>query len=354
MPPPARRPLRLDDLAARSGARLDGDGAVLIDRVATLEHAGPGAISFLSNPKYRAQLATTLAAAVIVTPEAAGGTALPKLLSANPYATYAKVAALLYPAATPAPGVHPSAAVAPTASVAADATIGPHATVGGGARIGARAVVGPGCVIGDDAEVGDDVMLVANVVLYPRCVIGARTLVHAGAVLGADGFGMAEEGGRWLKIPQLGRVVIGADVEIGANTTIDRGAIDDTVIGDDVKIDNQVQIGHNCVIGAHTAIAGCVGIAGSTRIGRNVKIGGAAGVAGHLDIADGTIISGATQVFDPITTPGVYTATFPALPHAKWRKVASHARHLDEIVDRLRALERAARNNNKDNEGGGR
>jgi len=352
MPLPTPKAIRLDELADRVGAALEGDGATLIDRVATLENAGAGAIAFLANPKYRAQLASTHAAAVIVAPGAAADTPLPKLVVPNPYATYAKVAALLNPAAAPIPGVHASAVIAPTARVAAEAVIGPNATVGAGARIGARAVIGPGCVIGDDAEVGDDVMLVANVVLYPRCVIGARSLVHAGAVLGADGFGMAEEGGRWLKIPQLGRVVIGADVEIGANTTIDRGAIDDTVIGDDVKIDNQVQIGHNCVIGAHTAIAGCVGIAGSTRIGRNVKIGGAAGVAGHLDIADGTIISGATQVFDPITTPGVYTATFPALPHARWRKIASHTRHLDEFVDRLRALERAAKNNEKG--GGGR
>jgi UDP-3-O-[3-hydroxymyristoyl] glucosamine N-acyltransferase len=167
--------------------------------------------------------------------------------------------------------------------------------------------------------------------------------VHAGAIVGADGFGMAEEDGRWIKIPQLGRVIVGADVEIGANTTIDRGAIDDTVIGDDVKIDNQVQIGHNVVIGAHTAIAGCVGIAGSTRIGRNCRIGGAAMIGGHIEIVDGTVVSGATQVYDSIREPGVYTSSFPALPHKQWRQAMSELRRLRELAERVRALEVAAR-----------
>ncbi len=174
--------------------------------------------------------------------------------------------------------------------------------------------------------------------------IGARTLIHSGAVIGADGFGLADDDGRWLKIPQIGRVVIGADVEIGANTTIDRGAIDDTVIEDDVKLDNQIQIGHNCVIGAHTAIAGCVGIAGSTRIGRDCRIGGAAMIAGHLEIADGTVISAATQVFDSIREPGVYTGAFPALPHRDWKHVASQMRRLRELADRVRMLENALAN----------
>ena len=173
-------------------------------------------------------------------------------------------------------------------------------------------------------------------------MLGARTIVHAGAVIGADGFGNAEDGGRWVKIPQIGRVVIGADCEIGANTTIDRGAIDDTVIEDDVKLDNQIQVGHNCHIGAHTAIAGCVGIAGSCSIGRNVKIGGAAMIAGHLTIADGAIVSAATGVFVSIDSPGVYTGTFPALPHREWQYVASQVRRLRELAQRVRALEREA------------
>jgi UDP-3-O-[3-hydroxymyristoyl] glucosamine N-acyltransferase len=168
-------------------------------------------------------------------------------------------------------------------------------------------------------------------------------VVHAGAVIGADGFGMAEEGGRWLRIPQIGRVIIGDDCEVGANTTIDRGAIEDTVIEDDVKLDNQIQIGHNCTIGAHTAIAGCVGIAGSVRIGRNCQIGGAAMISGHLSLPDGTVVSGGTLIAATPDAAGVYTAVFPTLPHRHWRKVASQLRHLDELAERLRALERMSR-----------
>jgi UDP-3-O-[3-hydroxymyristoyl] glucosamine N-acyltransferase len=204
-------------------------------------------------------------------------------------------------------------------------------------------------VIGDGAAIADDAVLDARVTVYPRCVVGARSLVHSGAVIGADGFGLADDGGRWRKIAQVGRVVVGADVEIGANTTIDRGALDDTLIEDGVKLDNQIQIGHNCVIGAHTAIAGCVGIAGSTRIGAGCRIGGAAMISGHLEIAAGTVISAATQVYDSIRVAGVYTGAFPALPHRDWKQVASQTRRLRELADRVRTLENAleqARNAN--------
>ena len=331
----------LAELARLAEARLEGDGSIVVARVATLEHAGPNEIAFLANPKYRAQLATTRAAAVIVGIAAAGGTSLPRLVSSDPYATYARVAAILHPPQSPAPGVHPRASVDASASVAPTATIGPFAVVGAGATIGERAVLGAHCVVGDAASVGDDAVLDAHVTIYPRCVVGARTLVHSGAVIGADGFGLAEERGRWRKIPQIGRVVIGTDVEIGANTTIDRGAIDDTIVEDGVKLDNQIQIGHNCVIGAHTAIAGCVGIAGSTRIGAGCRIGGAAIISGHLRIAAGTVISAATQVYDSIPEAGVYTSAFPALPHRDWKQVASQTRRLRELADRVRMLERA-------------
>jgi len=330
----------LTELAARVGATVDGDGTVRVSRVATLESAGAGAIAFLANPKYRAQLATTRATAVIVAPAMASQTALPKLVSPNPYATYAKVAAVLHPATAPAAGIHPTAVVDPGARVAPTAAIGPHVVIGADADIGERARIGAGCVIGAGVRLGEDALLHANVTIYDGCRIGARTIIHGGAVLGSDGFGMAEEGGRWLKIPQVGRVIVGNDVEIGANTTIDRGAIDDTVIEDDVKLDNLVQVGHNCRIGAHTAIAGCTGIAGSTRIGRDCKIGGAAMISGHLEICDGVVISGATQVFDPITEPGVYTGTFPALPYREWRHVASQVRRLRDLAERVRALEK--------------
>ncbi len=341
MAPAASFSTTLADLAARTGATLDGDGTTRIERVATLEHAGPAAIAFLANPKYRGQLATTRAAAVIVSPAEAKATALPKLVSGNPYATYAKVAALLHPAQAIPAGVHPAAVIHPTAQVAADVAIGPQAVVGPHAVIGAAVKLGAGCVIGEEASIGTGALLHANVTVYPGCVIGPRTIIHSGAVIGADGFGMAEEEGCWVKVPQLGRVVIGADCEIGANTTIDRGAIDDTVLGDDVKIDNQVQIGHNCVIGAHTAIAGCTGVSGTVRIGRNCKIGGAAMIGGHIEIADGTTISGGTTVFESITEPGVYTSMYTALPHPQWRRAAVALRHLHDLIHRVSALERA-------------
>jgi UDP-3-O-[3-hydroxymyristoyl] glucosamine N-acyltransferase len=332
--------LALRDLARRCGAELSGDGGVMIDRVATLDSAGPGAIAFLSNPRYRAQLARTHASAVIVSTRDAAATVLPKLVAENPYATYARVAAIFHPAEAAKAGIHPTAVVAGSARVAPSAMLGAYVVVGEGTTIGERARVHAGSVIGDGCQIAEDVVLHPRVVLYARSSIGARTVLHSGAVIGADGFGMAEDKGRWVKVPQLGRVVIGADVEVGANTTIDRGAIDDTIIEDDVKLDNQIQIGHNCRIGAHTAIAGCVGIAGSARIGRNCQIGGAAMIAGHVQIAEGTIISAATGVFDSIETPGVYTSAFPALPHREWRHVASVMRRLRTFAERIRALER--------------
>jgi UDP-3-O-[3-hydroxymyristoyl] glucosamine N-acyltransferase len=333
--------LSLSELALRTGAVLDGDGTLRVMRVGALESAGPGAIAFLTSPRYRAQLATTRATAVIVAPEMAEETWLPKLVSSNPYATYAKVAAILHPPPTAMPGVHPSAVVADDARVAPSATIGAQAVIGPGAAIGDRVRIGAGCAIGAAAVIGDDALLHARVTVYDRCVLGPRTVVQSGAVIGADGFGMAEEGGRWLKIPQLGRVVIGADVEIGANTTIDRGAIDDTVIEDDVKLDNQIQIGHNCRIGRHTAIAGCVGIAGSTRIGRNCKIAGAAMISGHLDIPDGTVVGAATVILSSIEKPGIYTGAFPVTEHATWKRLAVELRRLGDFARRLRALERS-------------
>jgi UDP-3-O-[3-hydroxymyristoyl] glucosamine N-acyltransferase len=332
--------IRLADLAERIGAELIGDGDVRVIRVATLENAGPGDLAFLASSRYRGQLATTGATAVILAPEQAAATDLPKLLHANPYVGYASAATLLYPATRAAAGVHPSAIVDASAVVDPTAAVGPHAVIGADARIAARAEIGAGCVVGANVQLAEDVVLHPNVTVYARCVVGSRTIIHAGAVIGSDGFGMAEEAGRWLKIPQVGRVVIGVDCEIGANTTIDRGAIDDTVIEDDVKLDNQIQIGHNCVIGAHTAIAGCVGIAGSTRIGRNCKIGGAAMISGHLRIADNTIVSGSTGVFHSIEKPGVYTGAFPALPHREWQHAMSGTRRLRTLEARINALER--------------
>lgn len=333
------RGIALKSLAEPARAELVGDGGVLIDRVATLDGATAGAIAFLANPRYRHQLQSTRASAVIIEPRFAADTALPKLVTSNPYAAYARVAALFHPPHPVAPGIHPTAIVAASARIAASATIGPCVVIGERASIGERTRIHSGCAIGDDCSLGDDIVLHPRVVLYARTVVGARTLIHSGAVLGADGFGMADEGGKWLKVPQLGRVVVGADVEIGANTTIDRGAIDDTVIENDVKLDNLIQIGHNCRIGAHTAIAGCVGIAGSTRIGRNCLIGGAAMINGHIDICDGVVIDGAAQVRRSIDAPGEYAGIDPALPGKQWRRIVAVINQLPEVERRVRRLE---------------
>jgi UDP-3-O-[3-hydroxymyristoyl] glucosamine N-acyltransferase len=344
--------LTLAELARRTGAALQGDGSVEIARVGTLERAGPGDIAFLANPRYRSQLAGTRASAVIVAPDDAAQTPLPKLISDNPYATFAAVAQALVPAPPPLRGVDSTARVDPAAQVAASAGIGPFAVVEAGVRVGERVEVGAHCVVGAGVTLGDDVVLRPRVVVYPRTVLGARTLVHSGAVLGADGFGMADADGRWLKIPQAGRVVIGEDCEIGANTCIDRGAIDDTVIEDDVKLDNQIQIGHNCVIGRHTAIAACVGIAGSTRVGPNCRIGGAAMISGHLTIAAGVTISGGTTVFGNIDAPGVYTGAFPTMPYRDWQTAAAQLRQLARLRRRIAALERALAREGEDDAAG--
>jgi UDP-3-O-[3-hydroxymyristoyl] glucosamine N-acyltransferase len=227
-----------------------------------------------------------------------------------------------------------------TARVAHTAAIGAGVVIGPGCEVGEGTSIEPGCVLGAGVSIGRQCRLYANVTVYHDCAIGSRVILHSGVVIGADGFGLAWESGRWNKIPQIGRVLIADDVEIGANTTVDRGALDDTVIEEGAKLDNQIQIGHNCRIGAHTAIAGCVGIAGSTHIGRYCRIGGSAMIGGHLEIVDGVEISGGTSVAKSILKPGTYTSLFPVSLHRDWLKNASHLRHLDEVVMRMRRLER--------------
>jgi len=331
--------IKLAELVRNFGGELIGDGAIQIAGLGTLAGAGPGDISFLSNSKYRSQLAGTRAAAVILGPQDRDATAMPRIVTPNPYAYMAKVSALLHPVERPAPGIHPSAVVDATARIAPDAAIGPHAVVAAQAVIGTGAVIGAGCHIGAGVDIGDDCWLNPGVSIYAGCKLGQRTIVHSGAVIGADGFGLAPEAGRWLKVPQVGRVVIGDDVEIGANTTIDRGALEDTVIEDGVKLDNQIQIAHNVRIGAHTAIAACVGIAGSTVIGKHCVIGGAAMFVGHIQLADGVTISGGTLVSKSIDTPGTYTAMWAAAPHREWLKTVAQLRRLDSLAQRVRELE---------------
>jgi UDP-3-O-[3-hydroxymyristoyl] glucosamine N-acyltransferase len=331
---------RLAEIVQRFGGELLGDPDVMITQVATLETAGPGHISFFSNPRYRKQLEHTRAEAVILTPEVADATQRARIVCKDPYAYFARLSALLNPPSAVVPGIHASAAIDASARISAKASIGPGVSIGARCEIGDGTLIEAGCVLGAGVRVGSECRLYGNVSIYHDCIVGDRVLLHSGAVIGADGFGLAWDNGRWNKIPQIGRVVVGNDVEVGANTTIDRGALDDTVIEDGVKLDNQIQIGHNCHIGAHTAIAGCTGIAGSTRIGRYCRIGGSAMIGGHLEIVDGVEISGGTTVPKSILKAGTYTSLFPISLHRDWLRNASHLRHLDDLIGRVRELER--------------
>jgi UDP-3-O-[3-hydroxymyristoyl] glucosamine N-acyltransferase len=333
----------LREITRLLGGEVVGDPGIEVRRVATLENAAPDSIAFLANARYLGQLRATRAGAVIVGESGRGATRLPRIVCANPYAYYARVSALFNPAPAARPGVDPAAVVDGTARVAPDAEIGPCAVIGPGAEIGAGCAIGAGCVIGEGVVVGPGSRLYANVTVYHGCVIGSGVVLHSGVVIGADGFGLALDAGRWIKVPQIGGVQIGNDVEIGANTTVDRGAIDDTVIEDGVKLDNQIQVGHNVRIGAHTVIAGCTGIAGSTRIGRHCRIGGASAIAGHITIADGVDISGSTAVTRSIDRPGTYTGVYAFEPHREWLRNAAQLRHLGELARRVRALEKRAK-----------
>jgi UDP-3-O-[3-hydroxymyristoyl] glucosamine N-acyltransferase len=322
--------VRLGELAVRFGCRLRGDPDIGVDSVATLEGAQAGAVAFLANARYRRFLKTTRASAVILEARFAEECPAAALLADNPYALYARIANLLHPAVTASPGVHPSAVIGAGCTIAASASIGPLVVLESGVRVGERATIGPGCVLQAGSELGDDSRLVARVTVCRGVRIGRRVLMHPGVVIGADGFGFASDAGSWVKVPQIGGVSIGDDVEIGANTTIDRGAIEDTVIEEGVKLDNQIQIGHNVRIGAHTAIAGCVGISGSTTIGKRCLIGGQAGIAGHLTIADGVVVAGLTLVSRSLTRPGMYSSALPAQEVRRFRRNAARFRHLDE------------------------
>jgi len=335
----------------RLNARLIGDHARRIDSAAPLESAQSNQLAFLANRRYRGAASATSAGAIVLSapdrmqlfpvPPAA----VTLIECTEPYAWFAFAAQALAPASAPPSGIAQPAVVAADARVDPSASVGPHATVESGVVVGPRARIGAGAFVGARVQIGSDTQIMAGARIYPDCVIGARCLVHSGAVIGADGFGFAPFEGTWVKIPQTGRVVIGDDVEIGANTTIDRGTMGDTVIEEGCKLDNQVQVAHNCRIGAHTVIAGCVGIAGSATIGRCCQLGGAAMVAGHLTIADGCVIGGGTLVSRSIKTPGYYSGSFPLMTHREWERNAALLRHLDELRDRIRALESQLKGN---------
>jgi UDP-3-O-[3-hydroxymyristoyl] glucosamine N-acyltransferase len=325
----------LAELAARFGLELRGDGAARVTGVATLERAGHGDVAFLANPLYRRQLDGARAAAVVLRAADAAACPVPCLVARDPYPAFARIAALFDSAAVASPGVHPSAVVDPSAEVHPAASIGPQCSIGARARIGAGAIIGPQCAIGPDCEVGAACELVARVTLVLRVRLGRRVRVHPGAVLGADGFGLAMDGGRWIKVPQLGGLVVGDDCEIGANTCIDRGALDDTVLEEDVRIDNLVQVGHNVRIGAHTAMAGCVAVAGSTQIGRRCLIGGGAGFVGHITIADGVTVTAMSLVTHSLAEPGEYSSGTPIQRNRDWRKNAARFKQLDRLARKI-------------------
>lgn len=330
----------LKEIAAQLGGEILGDGGVVVSRMSSLAAAKVGALSFLANSKYRALLSTTEASAVVVGRADCDATMLPRIVTDNPYAYFARVSALLNPVTIAEPGVHPSAVVHPSVHVLPSVSIGANTSVGPNVRLEDGVVIGPNCNIHENAIIAIGSCLHANVTIYPACEIGRHCILSAGVVIGADGFGYAEEDGKWVKIPQVGRVILKDHVEVGANTTIDRGALDDTVIEEGVKLDNLIQIGHNCHIGAHTVIAGCVGIAGSAQIGSHCKIGGAAMILGHLEIADGVTISPGSMITRSLGKADTYTALMPFQTHGAWLRTAAHIRHLDEMVTRIASLEK--------------
>ncbi len=334
----------LGELAVRFGIELVGDPAAEVTRVATLANADSQSLSFFANKAYREQLRQTHAAAVLVHPDDAKDCPVNALLADDPYLAYARIASSLFAHADLVAGVHESAVVASSATVpqsvevCAGALIGDDCVIGERVQIGAGAVVGPRCVIGDDSRIHANATLVQDVRMGTRCI------VHPGAVVGSDGFGNAMSDSGWVKVPQLGGVRIGNDVEIGANTTIDRGAIDDTVIGNGVRLDNLIQIAHNVEIGDHTAMAAFTGISGSAIIGKRCMFAGRAGVVGHINICDDVVVGGATMISKDIREPGFYTASFPAEKAKDWKRMVARFRRLDELVRRVKKLEHPAGN----------
>lgn len=330
----------LQEIVSRLGGEIQGDGTLSISRVASLANARAGQISFLTDSKYRSVLASTQASAVILKPEHKDETTLPRILTDNPYAYFARLSELLNPAPIYQPGIAATAVIAASAKVPASCTIMDNVVIAEHVVLGERVVIHAGSVVGEGSVLGDDVVLQANVTIYHHCQLGARCTIFSGSVIGGDGFGYAPDQGRWVKIPQVGRVVIEDDVDIGANTTIDRGALDDTIIGQGCKIDNLVQIGHNCRIGAHSVIAGCVGIAGSAVLGQHCRIGGAAMILGHLEIADGVTVSPGSMITRSLNKADTYTALMPFQSHDEWLRTAASIRRLGELADRVKQLEK--------------
>jgi len=331
----------LRELAVRFGCELRGNPDIVVNRVGTLAGATADAVTFLANPVYRAQLATTRAAAVVLDVHNSAACPVASLVHPQPYLIYARIATYLNPAPVAVAGVHASAVVASSARVAATTQVDAHAVIGPGCVVGEGAVIGAGAVLGANVAIGPHTRVGPHVTLLDGVRVGARCILHPGVVIGADGFGFAPDQGTWQKIPQLGTVVIGDDVEIGANTTIDRGTIEDTVIEDGVKLDNLIQIAHNVRVGAHTIMAAMSGAAGSTKIGKRCMIGGGVVMVNSLDICDDVTFTFRSIVTKSVDVPGTYSGHLPAEETGRWRKNAARFRRLDSLAERLAAAERS-------------
>ena len=329
----------LGELAEKVGGIVQGDATYQIDGVGTLNAALASEISFLTNSKYKRYLANTMAGAVIVDTDTAKFVKGNAIVVDNPHVAYAKIATILHPATLPSTNIHPTAWVSPESQCGENVSIGPQAVIEDGTVLAENVVIGAGSVVQKNCQIGKGTQLMANVTLYHDTVIGKRGLIHAGAVIGADGCGFANDQGKWVKVPQLGCVRIGDDVEVGANTCIDRGAIEDTVIEDGVKLDNQIQIAHNVVIGAHTVMAGTSGVAGSTEVGKHCIIGGGVAISGHLKITDGVVFTGMTMVTKSITESGIYSSGIPVEPTKDWHRNTVRYRQSDKLFERVKQLE---------------
>jgi UDP-3-O-[3-hydroxymyristoyl] glucosamine N-acyltransferase len=330
-------------LADRLGCDCDGDDAISIARVATLRAAGPGDIAFCASDGYLEAVVASQAGAVLLRAEDRAYCPGVALVCANPYLAYAYVADWLHPEPAAAAGIHATAVVSDDASVASSASVGPHVVIEAGAQVAGSARIDAGAFIGREASVGEGARLHPRAILAAQCALGARGILHSGAVVGSDGFGLARDGERWHKVPQLGRVVIGRDAAIGANATVDRGAMEDTVVEDGVRLDDHVHIAHNVRIGAHTVMAGAMVVAGSTTIGRGCQIGGNGAITGHISIADGVVLNGMTGVTKSITESGHYASPIPAHEVSEWRRNTARFLRLDNLYRRLQRLEKAVR-----------
>lgn len=341
---------KLGEIARLIDANLKGDPHRSINGIMTLQSATSGQISFLDNKRYLKYLSQTQASAVILRPEYAANSPCDSLITPDPYLAFAKIAKLFEVPRCVSVGIHPTAIIGEKCQIHPSASIGAFCLIGNQAFIAEGVVIASGCQLGEGISIAANTRLEPNVTLYANTVIGARVIIHSGSVLGSDGFGLAKEKEVWVKIPQLGKVIIGDDVEIGANVTIDRGALEDTYIGKGVKLDNQIQIGHNVHIGDNTAIAGCTGIAGSTHIGKNCMIGGGVCINGHIQITDNVIISGMSSVVHSIHTPGIYSSTASAQKQREWQKNSARFRQLDNIVKRFKKVESFLKKETKKNE----